>query len=132
MTSLPGFTIVLRGYDREEVDRYVASTQASPPGSVAVPDFQVVMRGYEPTQVDTYVRSQSGPGAAPVPALTPMATSPEAAPGAPLSPSPSLPPPSFTLVVRGYDRRQVDEWVATTTRRVAELEAALQAATAGR
>jgi DivIVA domain-containing protein len=37
----------------------------------------------------------------------------------------SLPVPAFTIVLRGYDRAQVDRYVAEAHRRIEELEQAL-------
>lgn len=108
MADRPDFTIVMRGYDREEVDRYLASA----PGSAAVPAFRIVMRGYERTQVDAYVRSQASP--APAPATT----------------GPTV--PAFTIVMRGYERTEVDRYVVEAGRRIAELEEALRVASRGR
>ncbi|HEY7325175.1 MAG TPA: DivIVA domain-containing protein [Streptosporangiaceae bacterium] len=43
----------MRGYDRREVDLYLAR-QADDP-SLAVPAFREVMRGYNVEQVDMYI-----------------------------------------------------------------------------
>jgi DivIVA domain-containing protein len=47
------FSLAMRGYDRREVDLYLAR-QADDP-SLAVPAFREVMRGYNVEQVDMYI-----------------------------------------------------------------------------
>jgi cell division septum initiation protein DivIVA len=67
----PDFTVVLRGYNREEVDAYVTQILAIEAGSI-VPlspaKFRVGMRGYDRVEVDQYIRGQ----AARFPQLIPM------------------------------------------------------------
>jgi DivIVA domain-containing protein len=63
---LPEFTIVLRGYDRAEVDAYVgrlhAARTAGEPDPAPV-GFAVVLRGYDRKQVDQWLQAVAGPGA---------------------------------------------------------------------
>jgi DivIVA domain-containing protein len=50
-----GFDVVLRGYDRDQVDRYLeALSQADSP--MAPPAFRVVLRGYDRRQVDARIK----------------------------------------------------------------------------
>lgn len=92
------FTVALRGYDREQVDRLLAEADAaltSPDPALREsarqlllkPDLQPVLRGYACDQVDDAIRDR-------LRALEP--------PGDPR-------PPSFTVVLRGYDTTQVDD-----------------------
>lgn len=55
MTEMPRpeFKLVMRGYDRREVDRYLARLPGDP--GLAVPRFVQVMRGYDPEEVERYV-----------------------------------------------------------------------------
>lgn len=50
----PSFDVVMRGYSREHVDRYLETALASlvPPSP---PAFPVGMRGYDRRQVDAYI-----------------------------------------------------------------------------
>ena len=56
----PDFTIVLRGYERQLVDKVIAQIQSSPAGTVEVPKFPIALRGYERRQVDAYMREHAG------------------------------------------------------------------------
>jgi DivIVA domain-containing protein len=47
------FRLVMRGYDRREVDHYLARLSNDP--GLAVPGFAQVMRGYNPEEVDLYI-----------------------------------------------------------------------------
>ena len=54
MGAEPDFTIVLRGYDKDEVDAYVARVAVG--GAPADgPRFTVRLRGYARHEVDAYV-----------------------------------------------------------------------------
>jgi DivIVA domain-containing protein len=60
--AVRAFTIVLRGYDRAQVDTYLGQAQT---GGDARPTFPVVLRGYDRAQVDRAVAeltSDSGSG----------------------------------------------------------------------
>jgi DivIVA domain-containing protein len=52
----PKFLIVLRGYDRDEVDAFVAQIAAGT-AVEARPSFSIRLRGYERRQVERYVAS---------------------------------------------------------------------------
>jgi len=63
----PGFTIVLRGYDREAVDAAIAAAEealasgdparrAAVAQQLATADFTVVLRGYDRFQVDDHLK----------------------------------------------------------------------------
>jgi cell division septum initiation protein DivIVA len=61
--SSPSFGIVLRGYERREVDKHIDrllsarhNRQPLPPDA-ARPNFTIVLRGYDPGEVDTYIRN---------------------------------------------------------------------------
>ncbi|MDX3233825.1 DivIVA domain-containing protein [Streptomyces sp. ME19-01-6] len=50
-----GFDVAWRGYDRQQVDRYLkALSEADSP--VGPPPFQIVRRGYDRQQVDVRIR----------------------------------------------------------------------------
>ncbi len=50
-----GFTVVWRGYNRQQVDRYLKDlSQAGSPASP--PRFQIVLRGYDCQQVDARIK----------------------------------------------------------------------------
>ena len=51
----PEFNVIMRGYDRMQVDEYLARLVLNP--SLPVPNFETVMRGYDKLQVDRYVQS---------------------------------------------------------------------------
>jgi cell division septum initiation protein DivIVA len=108
---MPDFTVVIRGYDRTQVDKAISRLLSSPPGSFVVPKFDIVMRGYERTQVDAYMRRWAG-----------LAVTNGSAP--------ALAPPSFSVVMQGYERAQVDKFVHQAIARIAELERALAEANA--
>ena len=108
---MPDFTVVLRGYDRTQVDQAISRLLSSPPGSFVVPEFDIVMRGYERTQVDSYMRQRAGA----------LVTNGSAR---------GLAPPSFSVVGQGYERAQVDKFVHQAIARIAELERALAEAKA--
>jgi hypothetical protein len=56
----PGdFTVVLRGYDRTQVDDWVGRVQRSAP-PYSRPSFKVTFRGYDRAQVDQWVRHVTG------------------------------------------------------------------------
>ncbi|HEV7759827.1 MAG TPA: hypothetical protein VGO78_12590 [Acidimicrobiales bacterium] len=58
--AVRAFTIVLRGYDRAQVDTYLGQART---GGVARPTFRVVLRGYDRGEVDRAVAELgSGPG----------------------------------------------------------------------
>ncbi|HCT75709.1 MAG TPA: hypothetical protein DGG94_13710 [Micromonosporaceae bacterium] len=46
---MQGFDMVVRGYDREQVDAWVQNP-------VGKPDFTVVLRGYDRHQVDAFLQ----------------------------------------------------------------------------
>ncbi|WP_157240555.1 hypothetical protein [Catenuloplanes japonicus] len=103
MTS--DFAVVLRGYDRGQVERLIGQADAalaSPDEAVRGsarealqnPALAVVLRGYDRGQVDDAVRERlEGLGSV-------------AVPDAPLG---SLMTSSFVVVLRGYDMTEVDE-----------------------
>lgn len=49
-----GFDVVLRGYDRHQVDRYLAAL-AEADSPVGPPSFPIVTRGYDRRQVDARI-----------------------------------------------------------------------------
>jgi len=112
MTS--AFTVVLRGYDREQVDRLLARADAAlASGDEALrastrellrsPDLKVVLRGYARKDVDNAVEdrlSRLGP------------TTLDTAPRNPM-------PFTFVVTLRGYDMAQVNDVFA-------RVEAAIQ------
>jgi DivIVA domain-containing protein len=51
----PDFTIVLRGYDRPEVDAFLTKLERATTRPASVPAFQIALRGYERRQVDVYI-----------------------------------------------------------------------------
>ncbi|MFD8143962.1 DivIVA domain-containing protein [Streptomyces sp. NPDC059708] len=53
----PRFDVVLRGYDRRQVDQYFASPPHQRSGS---PRFDLARRGYDRAQVDAAVRQAAG------------------------------------------------------------------------
>jgi cell division septum initiation protein DivIVA len=61
--SSPSFGIVLRGYERREVDKHIdrlvaARQDGRPlPADAVSPKFTIVLRGYDPQEVDTYIRN---------------------------------------------------------------------------
>ncbi|MGH9210496.1 MAG: hypothetical protein ACRD2C_07405 [Acidimicrobiales bacterium] len=62
LPAVPDFTIVLRGYERTQVDTYIDTLRRALArgdalsGVSAMPDFTIVLRGYERTQVDAYLQ----------------------------------------------------------------------------
>ena len=64
--SAPSFTIVLRVYDRREVDRAVDQVLSAAGRVAEPPRFPVALRGYARNEVDAWFRSAAGsvPGAA--------------------------------------------------------------------
>lgn len=84
------FSVVRRGYDPVQVDRYLAQP---PQQRGPLPRFEVLRRGYDPAEVDRY--------------LSRMATQDVVPPGPELAT-----PPTFSLVRRGYDPVQVDRYLA--------------------
>jgi DivIVA domain-containing protein len=53
------FTIVLRGYDRKEVDGYLDAVEAGTPSTTPAA-FKVSLRGYDRRQVDQYLEQLTG------------------------------------------------------------------------
>jgi DivIVA domain-containing protein len=51
----PDFTIVLRGYDRPEVDAFLTKVERATTRPASVPEFHIALRGYERRQVDVYI-----------------------------------------------------------------------------
>jgi DivIVA domain-containing protein len=57
----PSFGVVLRGYERNEVDKHIdrlltARNERQPlPADAASPKFTIVLRGYDPREVDEYI-----------------------------------------------------------------------------
>lgn len=103
MTS--DFIVVLRGYDRGQVDRLFAQTDEALASSNAAlrasaqkllqsPDLVVVLRGYARGQVDDAIRNRLGA----LGSTTALDTPPH-------FPASS----SFVVVLRGYDMAQVDD-----------------------
>ncbi len=103
MTS--DFTVLLLGYDKEQVDQVLAQADAALASSdeavrastrklLQEPDLVVVLRGYARDEVDDAVRDRLH--------RLGSTTEPEALPRSPLS-------PSFTVVLRGYEMAQVDD-----------------------
>ncbi|MEU4426808.1 DivIVA domain-containing protein [Actinoplanes sp. NPDC024001] len=99
------FTVALRGYDREQVDRLLAEVDAALAAPepalheaarqlLRKPELQAVLRGYACDEVEDAIRDRL------------RLLEPAADPTASLS-GPGL--PSFTVVLRGYDITQVDE-----------------------
>ncbi|MEV6600345.1 DivIVA domain-containing protein [Actinoplanes sp. NPDC051346] len=102
MTS--DFTVALRGYDRDQVDRLLAQTdvalassdealRASARNLLQSPDLVVVLRGYARDQVDAAIRDRLG--------RLGLATPDNPPRGYASSP--------FVVVLRGYDMAQVDD-----------------------
>ena len=102
---MPDFTIVMRGYDRSQVDQAIVRLLSSPAGTFKVPTFDVGGRGYEPSQVDRYFRQWAS-----------------------IPSSNGVTPPKFAIVTRGYERNQVDQFVRHAVARIAQLERDLAAA----
>jgi hypothetical protein len=101
----PDFTIVLRGYDRAQVDGYLADVRSGGRSEQPMPRFDRALRGYSVSEVDTHIRQlrpepDVGVGQLPAPPVTPR----------------------FTIALRGYDRRQVDRFVAEAQACIVELE----------
>jgi DivIVA domain-containing protein len=102
----PSFTIVLRGYDRAQVDGYLADLRSGRRSEQPPPHFDRVLRGYSTSEVDAHIRqvrpepAGDGDGQLPAPPVAPR----------------------FTIVLRGYDRRQVDRFLAEAQARIVELE----------
>ncbi|WNZ08989.1 hypothetical protein [Streptomyces sp. 11x1] len=94
-----GFELVRRGYDRQQVDLYLAALSEAD-SSVGPPSFRVVRRGYDCRQVDERIRellADRGVGGGE--GVAPEVSSPREFLG-------------FELVRRGYDRQQVDLYLA--------------------
>jgi DivIVA domain-containing protein len=51
----PDFMIVLRGYDREQVDEYLDSVERAEAGPPSGPTFRIAFRGYDRRGVDRYI-----------------------------------------------------------------------------
>jgi hypothetical protein len=49
--------IVLRGYDRRQVDAYLTELEAATTRPSSPPEFTIAFRGYERPGVDAYVQS---------------------------------------------------------------------------
>jgi len=54
-----GFTVVLRGYDRMQVEDWAGRVRRSAP-PYPMPSFRVVFRGYDRVEVDRWVRHVTG------------------------------------------------------------------------
>ncbi|WP_439676766.1 hypothetical protein [Embleya sp. MST-111070] len=52
--KFPGFDLVLRGYDRNAVDRFLCGEDGGPLGEP--PRFAIVRRGYDRDQVEEFIR----------------------------------------------------------------------------
>ncbi|WP_285560436.1 hypothetical protein [Actinoplanes regularis] len=102
MTS--DFTVELRGYDRQQVERLLAEADAALASSdpalreqaqrrLLKPDFIQVLRGYSCGEVNDAIRDRL---------LSLRSTTDSHAPV-------GDPAPSFVVVLRGYDTAQVDE-----------------------
>jgi hypothetical protein len=113
------FTIVLRGYDRsevekvlQEVDEALASgseaTQASALATLRTTQFSPALRGYAIDEVDRAVRQRLGRlGGAPEPPPTPV---------------------EFTVMLRGYDTAEVDRLLSRADEAEASASESLRAA----
>jgi DivIVA domain-containing protein len=53
------FMVVLRGYDRNEVDRHLDAAEAGTPADP--PSFRIVLRGYNRFEVDKYIEDLANP-----------------------------------------------------------------------
>lgn len=108
----PSFDIVLRGYDRAQVDQFVALLRAADgdtsapaparegvrlPGTYAAPAFDVVLRGYDRTRVDPVVRR----------VVATLARDGSAKPVTRVE----IAAAAFRRALFGYDRDQVDAWL---------------------
>jgi cell division septum initiation protein DivIVA len=51
----PEWFIVLRGYDRDEVDTYLDGLESATTRPVAAPTFRIALRGYDRKGVDAHV-----------------------------------------------------------------------------
>ncbi|MEU6550822.1 DivIVA domain-containing protein [Streptomyces sp. NPDC046915] len=60
--ALQGFDIARRGYDRDQVDAYLALLTAGAGPDVPPPAFDIVRRGYDRAQVDARVAELRGTG----------------------------------------------------------------------
>lgn len=52
----PDWTILIRGYDRAQVDDYLTELESATTRPSDVPRFRIAFRGYERSGVDAYVR----------------------------------------------------------------------------
>jgi len=52
--KFPGFELVRRGYDRDEVDRFLCGEDGGPLGET--PRFTIARRGYDRDQVEAFIR----------------------------------------------------------------------------
>src|SRR5690606_1000824 len=52
----PEWVIVLRGYDRKQVDEYLDELESATTRPAELPRFRIAFRGYERRMVDAYVR----------------------------------------------------------------------------
>ncbi|MFP3988692.1 DivIVA domain-containing protein [Streptomyces sp. E11-3] len=56
------FDIARRGYDRDQVDAYVAAlADGAAKTPTAPPEFELARRGYDRAQVDAYLRAAAPP-----------------------------------------------------------------------
>lgn len=53
----PDWTIVFRGYDREQVDAFLDQLEGMTTRPLSVPEFRIAFRGYERHGVEEYVQS---------------------------------------------------------------------------
>lgn len=122
MTS--DFTVVLRGYDRDQVDRLLAQAdaalssldealRASTRELLQRPQLVVVLRGYARDEVDDAVRDRLR--------SLGSTTDRETPPGA-------LVASSFVVVLRGYDMAQVDDALGRVEAAVRSDDAFVRAA----
>lgn len=52
----PEWVIVLRGYDRKQVDEYLDELESATTRPAELPRFRIAFRGYERRMVDAYVQ----------------------------------------------------------------------------
>ena len=56
-TEGPEFAVVMRGYDRRQVDEYLVRLEEDP--GLPAPEFAHVMRGYDMHQVQRYLHKRA-------------------------------------------------------------------------
>ncbi|MEV5750658.1 DivIVA domain-containing protein [Actinoallomurus sp. NPDC052308] len=59
------FDIVLRGYNRRQVDEYLRRLAQEPAGTTPPPVFDMALRGYDRRQVDRYLAESGAPASPP-------------------------------------------------------------------